>query len=412
LHKQVHLHFEEAVMGNIQVDFVIIGGGIAGLWLLNRLRQLNVSVILLESGALGGAQTHKAQGIIHGGMKYALSGQLTSAAQAIAKMPAVWKACLEGQGEIDLSKVSVLSKQQYLWSTGSLTSKMASFFAGLTLKSDTKSLDKKDFPAIFQHPQFQGQVYSLNEIVIDVHALLRELTRAHEEFIFKIDPMEESHLELDENDHIKSLTIQSESRTLQINAKKFIFTAGSGNELLLRKLKHHTIGAQRRPLHMVIVKHHFTYPVYAHCLGLSATPRLTITTHQAKDGKSIWYIGGQIAEEGVKLSSENQILKMRKELKELFSWLDFSEAEFASFYIDRAESLQPNHTRPDTCSVQEIGNILVAWPIKLAFAPLLTNEILRYLTPSFIQPNAINKRAFNAWPAPLLAQPIWDQLLP
>ncbi len=393
-------------------DFVIIGGGIAGLWLLNRLRQLNASVILLESGTLGGVQTHKAQGIIHGGMKYALSGQLTPAAQAIAKMPSVWKACLEGQGEIDLSKVPILSKQQYLWSTGSLVTKMAGIFAGLALKSHTKSLDKKDFPAIFQHPQFKGQVYSLDETVIDVHALLRELICPHQEVIFKIDPMEESQLEVDENDYLRSLTIQSASNTLKVNAKKFIFTAGSGNELLLKKLKHHAIGAQRRPLHMVIVKHHFTDPVYAHCLGLSATPRLTITTHQAQDGKCIWYLGGQIAEEGVKLSSENQILKAKEELKELFPWLDFSDAEFASFYIDRAENLQPNHTRPDTCSVQEIGNILVAWPIKLAFAPLLANEILRYLTHFSIQPTAINKREFNAWPAPLLAQPIWDQLLP
>ena len=357
---------------NIEVDCVIIGGGIAGLWLLNRLRQLDFSVILLESGSLGGMQTHKAQGIIHGGAKYALSGHLTPAAQAIASMPSVWKACLQGQGEIDLSNVPVLSQQQYLWSTGSFSSAMAVFLAGLTLKSHTRLLDKKEFPLVFKHPKFQGKIYSLDELVIDIHALLRELVLPHQDCIFKIDPMEENQLELDHNNHLISLNVTSAvTRTLRINAKKFIFTAGAGNELFLKKIKQHPMGAQRRPLHMIVVKHQYHYPVYAHCLGLGTTPRVTITTHEAKDGKLIWYLGGQIAEDGVKFSSAQQIEIAKKELKKLFHWLDFSNAEFSSFYVDRAEHLQPHHARPDTCSVQEIGNMLVAWPTKLAFAPLL-----------------------------------------
>ena len=285
----------------IQTDIVIIGGGIAGLWLLNRLRQSGFSVILLESGSLGGGQTHKAQGIIHSGMKYALQGQSTLAAEAIANMPIIWKDCLQGHGEIDLSNVPILSNQHYLWSTGSLTSKVAGLFAGLTLKSHTQTLSKTDFPKIFQHPQFHGQVYSLDETVIDVYALLRELTIPNQDIIFKIDPMEENQLELDDKDRLISLKIHAAPiQTVQVKAQKYIFTAGKGNELVLNKLKHHKIGAQRRPLHMVIVKHDFDYPLYAHCLGLGITPRLTITTHKAQDGKFVWYLGGQIAEEGTK----------------------------------------------------------------------------------------------------------------
>ena len=85
----------------IETDIAIIGGGIAGLWLLNRLRQLGYSAYLLESKALGAGQTNKSQGIIHGGMKYALQGVMTDATQAIADMPAVWEECLKGQGAVD-----------------------------------------------------------------------------------------------------------------------------------------------------------------------------------------------------------------------------------------------------------------------------------------------------------------------
>jgi glycerol-3-phosphate dehydrogenase len=397
----------------VQADIAIIGGGIAGLWLLNRLRQSGFSVILLESNSIGGGQTHKAQGIIHGGMKYALQGKTTSATQAIADMPAKWEECLQGTGEIDLSRVPVLSKQQYLWSTGSLTSKLAGFFAGLALKSNTRLLDKKDFPEIFQHPQFQGQVYTLDETIIDMPMLLRELMIPHQDVIFKIDPMDEKQLELDENDRLISFNIQATPlQALRVNAQKFIFTAGSGNELLLKKLKRHKVYAQRRALHMVIVKHDYTHALYAHCLGLGATPRITITTHRARDGKTIWYLGGQIAEEGVKLSADEQIRIAKNELKELFPWLDFSNAEFASFYVDRAENMQPNAARPDSCYVQEIENILIAWPTKLAFAPLLAAEILQLLTKANIKPCVADLRELRAWPIPALAKPIWDQLLP
>jgi len=106
------------------VDLVIFGGGIAGLWLLGRLSRAGYSCLLLEADGLGGVQTLASQGIIHGGTKYALTGVLTGSSQAIAAMPGVWRACLAGHGELDLSRVRVLSEHQYLWSTAGLGSRV------------------------------------------------------------------------------------------------------------------------------------------------------------------------------------------------------------------------------------------------------------------------------------------------
>lgn len=393
----------------IQTDIAIIGGGIAGLWLLSRLRDMKYSAILLESDTLGGGQTSKSQGIIHGGMKYALQGALTPATRAIADMPATWEHCLQGTGEINLLNVPVLSTQQYLWSTGSMSSKIAGFFAGLALKSHLSALNRETYPEVFQHSQFQGQVYALDEMVIDVQALLREMHRIHQGLIFKIDPPEKNPLQYDAEGKITSLEIQSNPLPpVQIKAQKYIFTAGSGNAWLL---KNNPISMQRRPLHMVIVKHTFPYSVYAHCLGLSSTPRITITTHRAKDENTIWYLGGQIAEEGVTRSSEEQIQFAKSELQSLFPWLNFSKATFASFRIDRAECLQPDGSRPDSCYMEEMGNFIVAWPTKLALAPQLANEIIHCIKNSNIQPCVTDRRELLSWPAPLVATPIWDQLL-
>lgn len=396
----------------VEVDIAIVGGGIAGLWLLNRVRRLGFSAILLESATLGGGQTHKAQGIIHGGMKYSLQGTTTAAAEAIATMPQVWEQCLQGKGDIDLSHVPVLSSHQYLWTTGGLTSKVAGFFAGMALKGNVQALETEKFPPIFQSPEFKGQVYSLDEIVIDVDALIRELFRPNQDVIFKIDPVQEEQLGFDEQGRLISFELRAAPmHSVQLKAQKYIFAAGSGNELLAKRISKKSVAMQRRPLHMVVVKHDLPYELYAHCLGFGATPRITITTHRAHDGKLVWYIGGQIAEEGVKRSAEEQIETAKKELHELFPWLDFSGAHFATFFVDRAEPMQSGGKRPDSCFVEEIENIMVAWPTKLAFAPLLAENIAQILLHEKLQSGKTDTRELRAWPIPSFAKPMWDQLL-
>lgn len=396
----------------VEIDIAIIGGGIAGLWLLNRLRQLGLSVILLESNALGAGQTNKSQGIIHGGAKYALQGLLTSASQAVSEMPEVWNACLKGKGILDLSNVPILSHHQYLWSTGSFASKIAGFFSGMALKGSVEELSPDAYPEVFRHAQFKGQVYSLEEVVLDVHAVTRELVKPNQDVIFKIDQPQDYQIKFDTNGRLTSLEIQAEPiEPLQVRAKKYIFAAGAGNEELLGPLKNHGIAMQRRPLHMVLVKTPFNYPLFAHCLGLGATPRITITTHYTEEGQPVWYVGGQIAEEGVKRDSKEQIQVARKELQELFSWLDFSGAEFATFFVDRAEPLQENGKRPDTCYVKEVENVIAAWPTKLALAPRLADEIIACLQRESILPHIADLRSMRAWPIPALAKPVWDELL-
>ncbi len=394
----------------VEADIAIIGGGIAGLWLLNELRQKNYSVILLESGTLGGEQTHKSQGIIHGGMKYALQGEITAAASTIAHMPRIWLDCLNGSGRIDLRNTPILSTHQYLWTTGALTSTLAGYFASLMLKGNVLALKKPEFPAVFQHAKFKGNVYSLDEIVVDVHALIRELVKPNQDVIFKIDPPENDQFKFAADNQLESIELRADPMTpLQLKAKKYIFTAGSGNHLLLKNIKTNT-DMQLRPLHMVIVKHDQPYEVYAHCLGRSALPRVTITTHQTADGKYAWYLGGQIAEEGIKRDAREQISAARKELTALFPWLNFSKAQFATFFVDRAEPKQADGKRPDSCFMQEIGNTIVAWPTKLAFAPMLSEQIIQSLQQGNLTLGKADFRELRAWPMPAFAKPLWDQM--
>ena len=108
----------------VPVDVLILGGGIAGLWTLAKLRRAGYRAVLLESEALGAGQTRFAQGIIHGGTKYALTGKLTASTEALADMPSTWRACHAGRGEIDLRDAELLSDAHYLWSTTGLASRV------------------------------------------------------------------------------------------------------------------------------------------------------------------------------------------------------------------------------------------------------------------------------------------------
>lgn len=391
-------------------DIVIFGGGIAGLWLLHRLRQSGLSAILFESGALGGGQTHKSQGIIHGGMKYALTGLLTKEALAMADMPSLWKQCIEGSGEIDLSEVPILSQHHYLWSPNKFAAKLTGLFASATLTSKVEPLAKENYPTVFQHPSFKGEVFSLDEIVIDVPTLVRELVKANQDAVFKIEPLCDEELKFDENGKLISATVYMAGKSVEICAQQFIFTAGAGNEVIIKKLKQTDVAMQRRPLHMVLVKTPFDYPLYAHCLGLGTRPRITITTHHTQDGRAIWYLGGQLSEDGVGRDSHTQIQAAREELRSLFPWLDFSNAEFTTFTVDRAEPLQKNGFKPDTSYTKNIANMTIAWPTKLALAPKLASEIIQHFSAEKITPQLFDTRELRAWPMPPLARPIWEDM--
>ena len=156
----------------LQIDVAIIGGGVAGLWALNLLRGEGYSAALFEESALGSIQTIASQGMIHGGIKYALGGTLTPVAAAVAAMPAVWRDCLAGRGAVDLRGCRLLSEGCYLWSSGSLSSKLSGLLASKLLSGRVQALQPGAYPAPLRHPDFRGSVYRLSDPVLDVSSLL------------------------------------------------------------------------------------------------------------------------------------------------------------------------------------------------------------------------------------------------
>lgn len=388
----------------ISKDIVILGGGIAGLWLLNRLLSEGYQAILLEQAALGQGQSIASQGMIHGGMKYALSGALTGASEAIADMPRQWKLCMEGKGEVDLRGTRLLSEDYYLWPRSNLRSRFNAFLGSKTVRGKVDSVAEHDLPRFFRG-NISTPLYRLQDIVLDVPSLLATLASRCEEHIYRID-WQHTGIEISNGD-IETLRLANGN---QLKAKRFVCTSGEGTEFFLQQLQPQGITMQKRPLQMVVVKHQLQDPVYVHCVSaqMTATPELTITTHHCKDGSTAWYLGGELAESGAQRSKQAQEELTRTKLKELFPWCDFSAARIDSLYINRAEARQSDGKRPDQSSLLCAHNMLYCWPTKLTLAPNLANSVLKELAQQGIAPTAGSNTLLAGLEKPALAITPWD----
>ncbi len=365
-------------MKHAKVDFLIVGAGIAGLWLLADLKARGYSVLLCESNAIGSGQTLASQGIIHGGTKYALTGKASKASMTIADMPNRWKQALAGKGRVKLQDVKCLSQHQLLWTSPNIASKVTGFFASKVMKSRMQLVDSKNYPELFQHPDFKGNLYQLDEPVLDIPSLLQSFHRQFSDFIIQSDAANSSLVNIDNNWAFE--TALQDNASLQIQAQQIILCAGEGNEALSKPLGIKAPTMQRRPLRMLMAKAKHLPMIYAHALGVSDKPKMTITSHKANDRETVWYIGGEPAEKGASKSEEVTIESTKKELQNLLPWIDGSTLQWSSFTINRAEGIQDNGKRPDLPFIQQVDNVSVAWPTKLAFAPMLADEITHHFT--------------------------------
>lgn len=396
----------------MNVDVLIVGGGIAGLWLLAELRAQGRHV-LLATDELGAGQTIASQGIIHGGTKYSLTGKLSDATLAISDMPRIWREAMNGEGAVDLRGVNMLAESQLLWTSGSIGSRMTGFFASKAMKSRMQVLPREEYPELFRSPDFHGSLYRLDEPVLDVPSLLACLREQLADSLMQVDA-QRSVLQQD-GDSYAYQAVLPDGDAVRIKAEQIVLTAGAGNEALLASAapsQREKPVMQRRPLQMVMLRGDLPM-VYAHALGMSDKPRCTITSHRDAQGRTVWYIGGQPAEQGVGKPPDEVIGVTRAELLDLLPWMDFSGMAWATWPVDRAEGSQPDGSRPNLPVVTRFANVLAAWPTKLAFAPMLANRLLQELAKDEISGSTWaenhSENDVNVLIAPPVAQVIWDK---
>ena len=227
---------------------------------------------------------------------------------------------------------------------------------------------------------------------MDIYSVIEALRQQFSENILNF-----SVAQIKRSSNHQPYQIQSSKQTLL--AQTLILTAGEGNEKLLNSLAFTQPKMQRRPLLMPMLKANRSIlpKLYAHCLGVSALPKMTITSHtHSKSQQTLWYLGGEIAEQGVGRSIKEQTLAAQSELHTLMPWMDFSQCQWSALAIDRAEPKMPDNSRPIEPAVFQQQSVISAWPIKLAMTPIMVDKIMLE-----IEALKIKKNTQSGWDLPL-----------
>lgn len=394
----------------MDVDVLIFGGGVAGLWVLDELHRAGKSVLLVETRALGTGQTIASQGIIHGGIKYTLAGLLSESARSIREMPGLWRECLRGAGGPDLSRVRVLSEVCHLWRTDSLSSRAGLVGAAGGLRSEVSRLAAADRPPPLAH--CPGDVFAVREQVIDVTSLLSELARPHQARLLKIDESGvDFAVQRPGEVTLVRLAHPAGGSPWEVKPSVIVLTAGAGNAELRRRAGLSPQAMQRRPLHQALVRGELPM-LFGHCVD-GAKTRATITSAVDAAGRIVWNVGGQIAEDGVKLEPPALVAHARRELASVLPGVTLAEAEWATVRVDRAEQVTPGGLRPAGPYAKREGNVITAWPTKLALAPRLARMVRELISNAPRRsPAALDKAQPPIdldWPRPQVAAPPWEE---
>ena len=303
-----------------------------------------------------------------------------------------------------------------MFTTPGVGSRLTGLAASRALASGPTRLSRADYPAAFTDAPAGVDLYALDEPVLDLPSLLDTLAAPARARLIHARSVTLERSPSRERGVIAHLSTAAGDLTIQPRA--VICTAGAGNEQLLAQLGLTAeIPMQRRPLHMVLARAPSLPRVYAHCVSLSDKPRATITTATDAAGRTIWYIGGQVAESGVDRTRDDQIAVARAELAKILPWVDIGHAEFATHRVDRAEGFAGHGRRPDTPIVRRQGSVIACWPTKLVLAPLAAEAVRAQLAELQIAPSAPSAPSPDlpiallphAGAAPPTATPLWDR---
>ncbi len=393
-------------MQTVDVDCLLLGGGVSGLWLLNRLRAAGYSALLIHDGAeLGGIQTLNSAGMIHGGLRFGLGALRND--HALEAMPGIWRNCLQGSGELDLREVTLLSDAQHLWAEPDARARAILFAAAMTGSAKVRRLPADQRPELLRHPSLRGEVYRIEHPVIDAASLVRVLAAPQADAVYQAG-QNELHLETDGRLGTRAVFIRKGAVQIRIHPRRVFLTAGAGNNALLQAVGLSRPMMNRKPVHMTCVLHADLPEIHGHCYGIAPRPRLTLTSHRLPGGL-MWYVGGEVAENGVNRDEATQIAAVRTELARLLPWVNLAGARYHTLMIDRIYPAERSLRAPVQAHVRSFGNNRLVWPTRLVLAPDAARQALESLGtegfgPEHAQPDSL------PLPRPAPGVPLWEKL--
>jgi glycine/D-amino acid oxidase-like deaminating enzyme len=383
------------------IDALILGGGIAGLWTLDALHRAGCTALLAERTALGDGQSIWSQGIIHSGLKYTLDGLLHPSAKAIRDMPARWASALAGNPPgPDLRAASVRSPHCWVWQTTSLASRLGMIGARAGLRIAPVVVPAHERPAPVRDAT--GTVARLDEPVLDVASVLHALADTHRDRIVRAE-ISPADITPAPAPFARAIRLAPD---LIVRPRRIILAAGSGNAPLRAALGLASERMQLRPLRMVMVRGAGLPEFCGHCID-GATTRVTITSARDAAGRTVWQVGGELAERGPSMTPDALLAHARTELAAVLPGVDLSACEWSTYDAPRAEGRTRTGARPTGPIILTEGPVITVWPTKLALAPVAADMVVDAIVRAG-DPIGAPAPSLDTAAQPAIAAPPWD----
>jgi glycine/D-amino acid oxidase-like deaminating enzyme len=369
----------------VDVDVLIIGGGIMGLWLLNDLRRPphSYSTVLLEKGLLGGEQTCHSHVYIHGGYAYN-DKDLTCGLRDVRQK---WEDWLKGHDDLywsyesywGFTNESVALRKTALWTD-----------ADVGLSFEHRS-DRGDWPRAIADGKIQV-LFRTPERCLDGHRLVTALAAGVQPLTNRIQEVVSIELEDLEREYPRVRQVQvvmPDGQLVAFRPRSLILTAGAGNSLLLdlASVGRHSLLAkftghqQIRKGHMLIVKGkdlpHLT-GVFPDLGGLF------IVSRRIED-ETIWLVSDHrsppvpTTEDWIQSSTSAWLPRVIAYLRVLapHPFRRLSQLRWAVYEAPKAEGRAVGRLPTEERIIRFGDNFWAIWPSKLTLAPLASEKILK-----------------------------------
>jgi len=238
----------------LDVDVLIIGGGIMGLWLAKELDDKGYRFALLERKELGGEQTCHSHVYIHQG--YIYNEHEIELAAKLKSVTERWQAWLQKRSHLTRSKVSYFGFRDEV----EFVAKRA-IWENPLLGLSFKQVPTPSWPAALAASANRSTAVRIlvttPERCLDGNLLMKELqSDAVRDCTFRIDSVDQIRMD---SDRVDTVARGSGDRALRVRSSFLVFAAGAGNLPLLEKEFPETVTRneklqQIRKAHMLVIR--------------------------------------------------------------------------------------------------------------------------------------------------------------
>jgi glycine/D-amino acid oxidase-like deaminating enzyme len=361
----------------IELDVLIIGGGVQGLWLLNDLVKAGYSVLLLEKRELGGEQTCHSHVYIHQGHLYDEQRREEDLIRRLGDVNALWNNWFA-----ENPPRRGVTPSYFGYQSEADAQQKRNFWSSLGLASE-----RVDVP-----PSLVGGAIRVvdrsPENCLDGNWLVESLTRGLKHLISRISSVERISVRGHQLTEVE--VVMPRGERLVFRPRAMVLTAGAGNQALLqcaarqcRPLVERVAGAQQiRKSFMLVVK-----GKRPHLEPLTGVfPRLGGLFIASRDlgTETVWLISdnrsGSLAavEDWLEFDPrwwlQHVFVALRKLAPKYF--LNPEYYEWGVYEAPKAEGkARGSIPHEERIEQFDLANLWVIWPTKLTLAPMASLKV-------------------------------------